>query len=119
MLPSTYYFDKPAAVLREVAEHVGSGVREDSEGDAAVAPNENDYRTQNPAANDIVGEVTEVMEEGLRRLLAPDTTRLREVMCRLKRRGLKVASWDDAAERQKHWSFLFPNETIRDCEPER
>ena len=65
MLPSTYYYDEPVAVLREVAEHVGSGVREDSKGDADIAHNDNDYRKVNPAADDIVGEVTEVMEEGL------------------------------------------------------
>jgi hypothetical protein len=49
------------------------------------------------------------MGEGLRKISAPDTTRLQEVMCRLMRRGLnqKVGgAWDDRAARRKHWSFL-------------
>ena len=107
VIPSYYYYNDPESALHEIAAHVGSKV------DAHIgkAKHANNY----PTKQRIIGHVSEEKKTALSNLITPHMLKLRRVMCRLKSKGLKVGSWDDANVRKQNW-FFMSSEGLKDCD---
>lgn len=115
VLPNSYYFERPADALRDIASHVGVDARDlDAIGDAAHA---NAGRVEAEQRARLVGHVRERDREALREHLRPQLEGLRKLHCE---EGLKMAAWHGVREeeRDRYWSFM-PKGPAGDCETAR
>ena len=106
VIPSYYYYEDPQSALHAVAAHVGSKVDES----ISHAKHANNY----PEKQRLIGKVSDDDKVELKKILAADMTKLRDTLCALEKKGMKVGSWDDESERKKHW-FFMPEEALKDC----
>lgn len=106
VIPSYYYYADPQRALHDVAAHVGSKV------DATVgeAKHANNY----PEKERLIGHVSDAHRKGVEDIFEPQLVKLRETMCDLRNKGLKIGSWDDVEDRKRYWSFM-PEAALKDC----
>ena len=113
VLPNSYYFERPAAALKDIASHLGVDASDlDVIGDAAHA---NAGRVKDPGTKArLVGNVRDGDRDALREHLRPQLEGLRKLHCE---EGLKMAAWHGVGEeeRDRYWSFM-PKGAARDCE---
>ena len=112
VLPNSYYFERPADALRDIASHVGVAASDlDVIGDAAHA---NAGRVDAATRARLVGDVRDGDRDALREHLRPQLEGLRRLHCE---EGLKMAAWHGVGEeeRDRYWSFM-PKGAERDCE---